>query len=87
MKTKIIKAFLEWLEEYKIEDYRIQSCSCDEDSKIYFYIYKSEVTLKVDILNKNIYFSFDESFLEDEIILELANLCSRIRNVLGQYNF
>lgn len=89
MKIKIIKAFLEWCKEYNIEDYEIHSYSYDKDvSKIHFYIYESEIPLEVDILDKSINFVFgkddicDERFLDDQVVLELANLCSKIRNVL-----
>lgn len=95
MREKIIKIFIDWCEKYKIEDYRINTGSnvCGEED-ILFYIYESEIPLRICFESKSIEFIFKEDYdlydtriIDDSIIIEFADLCSEIRKVLDSYNF
>lgn len=95
MRGKIIKIFVDWCEKYKIENYRINSGSNvygEED--ILFYIHESEVPLKICFENKSIelifggdYDSYDTRIIDDSMIIEFADLCSKLREFLNGYNF
>ena len=95
MREKIIKIFIYWCEKYKIEDYRINTGSnvCGEED-ILFYIYESEIPLRICFESKSIEFIFKEDYdlyntriIDDSIIIEFADLCNEIRKVLGSYSF
>ena len=94
MREKIIKVFLEWCEKYKIEDYRINSgCNVYGEEDVLFYIYESEIPLRICFESKSIEFIFKEDYdicstriIDDSIIIELADLCGEIRNVLDSYS-
>lgn len=95
MREKIIKIFVDWCEKYKIEDYRINTGSnvCGEED-ILFYIYESEIPLRICFESKSIEFIFKEDYdlydtriIDDSIIIEFADLCGEIRNVLDSYSF
>ena len=91
MREKIIKIFIDWCKKYKIEDYIINSGSNvygKED--IIFYIYESEIPLRICFETKSIEFIFKEDhdlcstrIIDDSIIIEFADLCSEIRKILG----
>ena len=95
MREKIIKIFIDWCEKYKVEDYRINTGSnvCGEED-ILFYIYESEIPLRICFEKKSIEFIFKEDYdpcdtriLDDSIIFEFADLCNEIRKVLSSYSF
>ena len=91
MREKIVKIFIDWCKKHKIEDYIINSGSNvygKED--ILFYIYESEIPLRICFESKSIEFIFREDYdlcstriIDDSIIIELADLCGEIRKVLG----
>lgn len=91
MREKITKIFIDWCKKYKIEDYIINSGSNvygKED--ILFYIYESGIPLRICFESKSIEFIFREDYdlcstriIDDSIIIELADLCSEIRKILG----
>lgn len=95
MREKIIKIFIDWCEKYKVEDYRINTGSNvygEED--ILFYIYESEIPLRICFESKSIEFVFEEDYdlcnsriIDDSIIIEFADLCGEIRKVLDSYSF
>lgn len=95
MRKKIIEIFIDWCEKYKIEDYRIYSgCNVYEEEDILFYIYESEIPLRICFESKSIEFIFKEDYdpcdtriLDDSIIIEFADLCGEIRKVLDSYSF
>lgn len=95
MKRKIINAFLNWCEMYEIEDFRINSFSKENgEFDINFYIYETEIPLRVNIETRTIEFVFggiDDPYsgrtLDDSIISEFAVLCNELRKILGSYNF
>ena len=95
MREKIIKIFIDWCEKYKVEDYRINTGSnvCGEED-ILFYIYESEIPLRICFGSKSIEFVFEEDYdicttriIDDSIIIEFADLCGEIRKVLDSYSF
>lgn len=93
MRKKIIEIFIDWCEKYKIEDYSINTRSNGEED-ILFYIYESEIPLRICFESKSIEFIFKENYdicttriIDDSIIIEFADLCSEIRKVLDSYSF
>lgn len=95
MREKIIKIFIDWCEKYKIEDYIINSgCNVCGEEDILFYIYESEIPLRICFKSKSIEFIFKEDYdlcdtrtIDDSIIIEFADLCGEIRKVLDSYSF
>lgn len=98
MREKIIKIFVDWCEKYKIEDYRINSGHANGyygEEDVLFYIYESEVPLKICFEKKSVEFVFGEDrelydgtrIIDDSMIIEFADLCTELRKVLGSYSF
>lgn len=95
MRKKIIEIFIDWCEKYKIEDYSINTGSnVSGEEDILFYIYESEIPLRICFESKSIEFIFKEDYdicttriIDDSIIIEFADLCSEIRKVLDSYSF
>ena len=61
---------------------------------ILFYIYESEIPLRICFESKSIEFIFKEDYdlyntriIDDSIIIEFADLCNEIRKVLDSYSF